>query len=134
MKLLILLITPFLLNAQTIKANLVKVHDGDTIRVNLTCNINILCKNIPVRIAHIDTPELHGKCAIERAKAVEAKDKLRIMLQNANDIEIRDIKRDKYFRILGNVYANNVNVADMLISEKLAVKYEGKTKKGWCEG
>ena len=42
---------------------IVSICDGDTLRVNLDCNmLRIFGKNISVRVANVDTPELREKC------------------------------------------------------------------------
>jgi len=43
--------------------------------------------------------------------------------------------RGKYFRIVGRLIADGVNISDLLIERQLAVLYDGGTKtKDWCEG
>lgn len=44
----------------------------------------------------------------------------------------RSIKRDKYFRLLGDVYVDDKNLGASLVKAGLAVPYEGGTKKNWC--
>ncbi len=42
--------------------------------------------------------------------------------------------RGKYFRIVGRLKADGVDISDLLIEQQLAVLYDGGTKtKGWCE-
>jgi len=42
--------------------------------------------------------------------------------------------RGKYFRIVGRLKANDVDISDLLIQKNLAVPYDGGTKmKDWCE-
>jgi len=44
------------------------------------------------------------------------------------------MQKGKYFRIVADVYANNKSLADILIRNHLAVRYDGGTKiKDWCE-
>ena len=45
----------------------------------------------------------------------------------------KNVKRGKYFRILADVYADGVSVADELIKNDFAVKYDGGTKIDWCK-
>jgi len=41
--------------------------------------------------------------------------------------------RGKYFRIVGRLLADGVNISDLLIQRHLAVLYDGGTKgKDWC--
>jgi len=48
-------------------------------------------------------------------------------------IELRNIRRGKYFRIAADVYVNNVSLGDSLIAAKLAYKYNKKSKRNWCK-
>ena len=42
--------------------------------------------------------------------------------------------RGKYFRIVGRLMADGVDISDLLIERQLAVLYDGGTKtKDWCE-
>jgi len=55
------------------------------------------------------------------------------MLTIAKVVELRNLQRGKYFRIVADVYADGINVGDQLINEGLAVPYDGGRKtKDWC--
>ncbi len=42
--------------------------------------------------------------------------------------------RGKYFRIVGRLIADGVDISDLLIQQHLAILYDGGTKvKEWCE-
>ena len=42
--------------------------------------------------------------------------------------------RGKYFRIVGRLMADGVDISELLIQKSLAVLYDGGTKrKDWCE-
>jgi hypothetical protein len=42
--------------------------------------------------------------------------------------------RGKYFRIVGRLIADDVDISDLLIQRQLAVPYDGGTKgKDWCD-
>lgn len=119
-------------------SELVRVYDGDTFFVNIPSAPAVFGENLGVRIRHIDTPEVRSHCATDAAKeherqlAEKAKLQLTATLQGASTIELRNTGRDKYFRLLADVYADGVNVADQLKAEGLAVAYEGDAKAGWC--
>ena len=80
----------------------------------------------------IDTPELRGKCKAEKELARKAKQYTVTGLREAKKIELRDIQRGKYFRLLASVFVDGVSLGDLLIREGLAVPYDGGTKKSWC--
>jgi len=109
-------------------------YDGDTCRFDIPNVHPFFGENIPVRPAGIDTPEKRGKCQHEKDLAIEARDYVRGMLEQAQSIILKDVERGKYFRIVASVEADGQDVSDLLIQEGLAVVYDGGTKgKEWCE-
>lgn len=119
-------------------SNIERVYDGDTFYINLPDLPDVFGKRLGVRIVGIDTPEMRSKCntqvqkANERKLAMDAKDSLTSKLQNANVIELTDLQRDKYFRLLAKVKVDGNDVSEALIAEGYAVAYDGGTKVGWC--
>lgn len=112
----------------------VSVYDGDTITVTIKEYPSIIGEKISIRVNGIDTPEIKGKCTKEKELGLKAKKFTVSFLTGAKEIQLTNVQRDKYFRIVADVYVNNVNLADMLIKENLAVPYFGGTKlKNWCE-
>jgi micrococcal nuclease len=56
------------------------------------------------------------------------------VLTEAKQIELVDMRRDKYFRILAGIRADGQDLAQMLIKAGLAVPYDGGTKTAkWCQ-
>ena len=121
------------------KCTLRSVTDGDTIRLEtIDLGFSVFLYNKVVRIAGIDTPEsrINTKRYPHRAKEKElgllAKAKLKEWL--VGEITIKSYGVDKYGRILGDVFCEKGNVADLLKKENLAVDYDGGTKtKVWGE-
>ena len=114
--------------------NVVDVYDGDTIFIDIPEIVSPFGKRLGVRIAGIDTPERSSKDSCEKRKAMEAKAALEALIYNAERIDIVNPKRDKYFRILGDVRADGQSVAKELLGGKLAYPYHGekKLKRNWC--
>ena len=109
------------------------VYDGDTVRVDLARLPPIIGENISIRLRGIDTPEIKGKCVQEKSHAIRARNRLRQLINRAHTIEARDISRGRYFRIVADLILDNVNVADVLLAENLAVLYQGGKKyHSWC--
>jgi len=113
---------------------LVSVYDGDTIKVTVPGWPSVIGEKISVRIRGIDTPEIRRvKCPDEKVKGLEARDRLTIFLSNAKAVCLYNVGRDKYFRLLADVYADDKDVAETLIANDLAVLYDGGTKTNpWC--
>ncbi len=116
----------------------VSVYDGDTFKCNIKAWPKIAGKNIGVRIKKIDTPEIRCKksysdkdCKKLKALARTARGLTSNLLKRAKVIELRNIERGKYFRILADVYVDDRNLADILIKNNLAVYYDGGKKKDW---
>jgi len=111
----------------------VSVYDGDTIRVNIAHYPPILGDNISIRILGIDTPELRTKNLKEKQLAYKAKEYVETIIKNSKTIVLKDMQRDKYFRILANVDVDGKDLGQMLIDKGYAVKYDGGKKKSWSE-
>jgi endonuclease YncB( thermonuclease family) len=112
-------------------ATITRVHDGDSVTASIPDWPGIIGKAIPVRVYGVDTPELYGKCAEEKAKAVLAK-AFTMNFVNDKPVTLKAIKRDKYFRILSDVYVGQESLADGLIKADLARPYFGGQKTSWC--
>ncbi len=120
-------------NKNILKINAFDVYDGDTFFVDLEGVPDVLGKRIGVRLAGIDTPEIRGKCPLEKELAIEAREFLRELI-NGKQVELRNITRGKYFRLVADVYVNNENVSNSLLASDLAVRYTGKGKRfDWCK-
>ena len=113
-------------------AKVTSIYDGDTFRANIKDWPPIMGERIPVRIAGIDTPELKGKCEKEKRLGREAKQFTVTMLRPGKIIELRDIKRGKYFRLVASVFVDGKSLGDELIKAGMARPYDGGKKKGWC--
>jgi len=114
-------------------AKYIRNYDGDTITVDIPGYPPIIGDDISIRVNGIDTPEIRGKCAREKNLAKKAKQQVKSLLANAHNIELRNIKRGKYFRIVADVWADGLPISQLLISEKLAVPYDGGKKTvHWC--
>ena len=106
---------------------LIKVIDGDTLKVSLPCENAVLCQNMSVRVRGVDTPELHSHNPTERKKAVEAKVFSAQFVQD-KVLNLTHCTRDKYFRLLCNVEAGGEDLAAALLKAGYAVFYDGGTK------
>ena len=112
----------------------VRNYDGDTITFNLPELHPIIGEKISIRVNGIDTPEIKGKCDKEKYDAKQAKEMVADILKDAEQINLKNMERGKYFRIAADVYVDGESLADMLIEAGMAIRYDGgkKTHK-WCE-
>jgi micrococcal nuclease len=108
------------------------VYDGDTFSVSINQWPAIIGKNISVRLKGVDTPEMKGACYQEILKAREAKKFTVQRLRNAKKVELKNMSRDKYFRIDADVFIDGKDLAQELINSRLGVAYSGGIKMNWC--
>ena len=112
----------------------VRNYDGDTITFNLPNLHPIIGKKIAVRVNGIDTPEIRGKCDKEKYDAKQAKGMVEDLLKDAERIDLKNLQRGKYFRIVADVYADGENIAEALVDSGMAVRYNGGKKNvRWCK-
>ncbi len=100
--------------ADVIVSRLLRVIDGDTFACNIDSHTPIAGKNISIRLRGINTPELRDKDPALRKSAYEEKERLEQLLTSATVIELRDLGRDKYFRILASVYIDGEDILPKL--------------------
>lgn len=109
-------------------------YDADTITVNVPGLHPLLGKKISIRVSGIDTPEMRTKNMCEKEKAKIAKKWVKHVLSTAKRIDLRHIKRGKYFRIVADVFVDGLNLTDILLDKGMGYPYEGGTKRkiNWC--
>ena len=108
-----------------------KVVDGDTIDADIDLGFDIsLTKR--VRLSGVDTPESRTTDLKEKALGLEVKEWLKKNIDGKKNILIKTELPDsteKYGRILGRLYVDDVCLNDRMISEGYAWEYDGGTKK-----
>lgn len=109
------------------------IYDADTFRANIPGWPSVVGERISIRVNGVDAPEIRGKCAREKAGARAAKQHTVAMLRGARRIELRNIRRGKYFRLLADVYTDGKSLAQSLINAGLARPYHGGRREGWCD-
>jgi endonuclease YncB( thermonuclease family) len=102
----------------------VRVIDGDTFHY----------RGERIRIADIDTPEVAGRCAGERALAGRATRRLAVLLAES-PFELHPLASgrdtDRYGRKLRIVVRDGRSVGDTLVGEGLARTWTGR-REPWC--
>jgi len=114
-------------------SKVISVYDGDTLRVNIDSFPDIIGENIRIRLKGIDAPEIKGKCQKEIDLAILAREYLRNAINQSNQIELRNIERGKYFRIVGELNIDGINISDSLVENGLAYPFSNRKKRNWCE-
>lgn len=113
------------------KAKLIRVVDGDTIDAEIDLGFKVYIKE-RIRFAGIDTPESRTRHKHEKSWGLAAKCRV-IDLLESKDTEFTLTtelqKKGKFGRILGTVIlADGTSLSEILLSEKLAIPYEGGNK------
>jgi len=129
-KLIIIIAAACILNiANAENYKVISVYDGDTFKIKFN---NSFTTNPSVRIRNIDAAEFgwRAKCKKESDLAIKAKTFLSNLILG-KEIDLRDIGKDKYGRILADVFIDNKNVAELLIENSLAKPYTNN-KINWC--
>ena len=107
----------------------IKVYDGDTITIAAKLPYdNSPLYRFSVRLNGIDTPEIKGKNEDEITVAKEARDELSKLILHKN-ITLKDIKTEKYGRVLAEVYLDDLHINNWMLEQRFAVVYDGGTKK-----
>lgn len=112
-------------------SNVIRVYDGDTFFATILSWPSIIGDTIGIRIYGIDTPEIKGTPDSIKAIAVKAKELTTSMIMSGKPVTLKNIRRDKYFRIVAEVWVGKVSIADTLIKSGLARLYFGGTKEEW---
>lgn len=106
----------------------VHVYDGDTIHIAGRVKYNPELFKFSVRLNGLDCPEMTSKDPEEREMAIKAKTYIQDRLENKY-VVLQNVKLDKYGRLLAVVLLDGQNINQELIKKRLAVEYDGGTKK-----
>lgn len=107
------------------------IYDGDTFRCNIEGYPSIIGERIGIRVNGIDTPEMRDKRPHIKKLAQKAKQFAVELLRSSKPIELRNMKRGKYFRIVADVYMGGRSLGEELIHAGLAKPYDGGKKTQW---
>lgn len=115
-----------------VPALLLRVVDGDTIRVRAHIWLGQDVETM-VRLSGVDAAEKHAHCDYERDMARKAQDFVEAKLSD-DHIWLADITYDKYGRrVVARVLtAGGEDLSAALLRAKLAHRYDGGHKDGWC--
>lgn len=113
----------------------VKNYDADTITFNIPSVHPLIGKQINVRVLGVDTPEVRTKNKCEKDKGRNAKRLVKSLLKQAKRIDLVNIKRGKYFRVVADVVIDGQSLSTYLLKNGLAYAYNGRTKAkvDWCK-
>ena len=87
----------------TYKIKLDRVLDGDTIDAHIDLGFDIHVKK-RIRFQGINAPESRTRDLEEKARGLAAKDRLKNLLEGANEIQLKSHGVGKYGRVLAEIY------------------------------
>ena len=122
--LILALLWPAVATAEVIASSSIYVVDGDTVRA----------RGDKFRLVGFDTPETYKpRCEYELALGRAATNRLRQLMASVRSVDLVILPgRDKYNRGLARLYVGRNDVADILVSEGLARRYNGGRRQNWC--
>lgn len=140
LQILLLILLTHTATAENISANygeivvdkVTDIYDGDSFKVNINEWPAIIGKEVIIRVKGIDAPEIHGSCEKEILMAKLARQHTVNLINKAFRVELKNMQRDQYFRILADVYVDRTNLGNSLVTNKYAVRYTGGKKHNWC--
>jgi endonuclease YncB( thermonuclease family) len=100
-------------------AEVTSIYDGDTFRCNIEGVHPLIGNRIAVRVNGVDTPEMNDKRPEVKALALKAKQFTVNKLRTGKVIELRNVQRGKYFRIVADVYCDGESLKEGLIKAGL---------------
>ena len=109
-------------------AKVIKVYDGDTI----TVAAKLPFKKSPiyrfsVRLNGIDSPEIKGTTKQERDLAIKSRDALHNLIFG-KIIELKNNGKEKYGRLLSDIYCDDLHVNKWMVEKGYALAYDGGKK------
>ena len=108
-----------------------RVVDGDTIDVDLDLGFDIIYK-CRVRLYGIDTPESRTRNKDEKVRGKLAAKFLKDAISNGKNVILQTQLKDskgKFGRVLASVVVDGININQQMVTNHLAVRYEGQSKK-----
>ncbi len=112
-----------------------KNYDGDTITFDIPGIHPLIGKNISVRVRGLDTAEVSTKNKCEKRVGLYTKEQVAVLLKRAKRVDLLNVSREKYFRILADVIVDGKSLSENLMNAGLAYAYDGGTKMppNWCD-
>lgn len=120
----------FSLEGQELKAKVVSVYDGDTVKCVFPLNGKLYKWNC--RLSGVDTPEIRTRNKVEKKYGFEVRDNLRDKILN-KVVTLQCGDFDKYGRLLIEIKCDDddCSINQWLINKKYAFEYHGGKKESW---
>ena len=115
------------------KAKVTKVIDGDTVDLEIKLGFNIIYTE-RFRLWGINSPESRSANLQEKELGEKAKLALESLLFDENgskEVLVHTVKKEKFGRILAELFVDELNIGQELIKMGLAREYFGERRVPW---
>lgn len=111
------------------KCNVTRIVDGDTIDAEIQLGFDISFKS-RIRLYGVDTPESRTRDLDEKARGKLASAFLKEKIEGADLVKVQTKldKKGKFGRVLGTIFADDLDLNQEMINKHLAVAYHGQSK------
>ena len=114
------------------RCRLRRVIDGDTIVCDVDLGFAVILVNQKIRFKGINTPESRTRNLAEKALGLQAKARVKELIQKKFEMKTFKDKKGKFGRIIGiPLTEKGKSVCDILIKEGHARKYDGGKREPW---
>ncbi len=113
----------------------VRVVDGDTVKVDASADLPPELASLSVRLRGVDTPEKgrRAKCEAERQAGRAATAFTEAAVAGAGNILVRDPAWGKWGgRVIADLVLDGSSLSSVLIEAGHGRPYDGGRRKGWC--
>ena len=93
----------------------VRNYDADTVTFDIPNIHPLIGKEVAIRVNGVDAPEIKTKNKCEKAKAYHAKEVVGKLLKNAKRIDLENIQRGKFFRIIADIKIDGKSLTRYLL-------------------
>ena len=119
------------------EAKVLNVVDGDTLDLMVYLGFNVHHR-IRVRLHGINTPESKTKDIKEKELGLKAKDYTKDWITRHHQVFVSTVKdkKEKFGRILANIYSDEVKTVSLnesLVDAGYARVYNGEKRTGWFD-
>lgn len=113
----------------------VRVVDGDTVKVDASADLPPELASLSVRLRGVDTPEKgrRAKCDSERRAARAATAFTEAAVARARSVVVRDPRWGKWGgRVIADLVLDGSSLSSALLATGHARRYDGGRRPGWC--
>ena len=109
------------------------VLDAGALLVDIDAWPPLIGRRLPVQLAAIDLPAKAGACKEERKEARRVIDQIQRWLEEANRIELHNIRRGQSFGVVADVWLDQRSLATELLAAGYGREKGSAGSQSWCK-